>query len=212
MYELLVNAIVNMREKEAIDIAKELLRSKAGDPFVILEHCTQAMEVVGSRFETGEYFLPELMMAGDLLRQISDLAKPMMPGSGPHREKKGRVLIGTVKGDIHDIGKNIVSFLLDVNGYEVRDIGIDMSPGQFVEEIKAFEPRVVGMSGLLTIAYDSMRDTVKAIEEAKLRDAVKIMIGGAQMSERVKEYSGADAYAKDAMVGVMLTKKWIGGE
>ena len=112
----------------------------------------------------------------------------------------------------HDIGKNIVSFLLDANGYEVRDIGMDMSPGQFVEEMKAFQPQVVGMSGPLTIAYDSMRDTVKAIEEAKLRDAVKIMIGGAQVSERGNEYSGADAYAKDAMDGVMLTKKWIGDE
>jgi len=152
------------------------------------------------------------MMAGDMLREISDLVKPMMQGSGPRREKKGRVLIGTVKGDIHDIGKNIVCFLLDVNGYEVRDIGIDMSPDQFVVEIRAFQPHVVGMSGLLTVAYDSMRDTVKAIEEAELRHNVKIMIGGAQMSERVKEYAGADAYAKDAMDGVMLTKKWIGGE
>ena len=136
----------------------------------------------------------------------------MIRGSGPHSEKKGKVLIGTVKGDIHDIGKNIVGFLLDVNGYEVRDIGVDMSPDQFVEEINAFKPQVVGMSGLLTLAYDSMRDTVKAIEEAKLRETIKIMIGGAQMSERVKEYSGADAYAKDAMDGVMITKKWIGGE
>lgn len=212
MYEKLIDAIVNMREKEAIDLAKELLRSKAFDPFVMLERCTEAMEAVGKRFESGEYFLPELMMAGDMLRVISELVKPMMQGSGPHREKKGRVLIGTVKGDIHDIGKNIVTFLLDVNGYEVRDIGIDMSPEQFVEGIKAFQPQVVGMSGLLTLAYDSMRDTVKAIEGAKLRDSVKIMIGGAQMSERVKEYSGADAYAKDAMDGVALTKKWIGGE
>jgi len=212
MYRNLVSAIVQIREKEAIDITKELLCSKAVDPFMILEHCTQAMEVVGSRFERGEYFLPELVMAGELLRQISDLVKPLMQGTGSHREKKGRVLIGTVAGDIHDIGKNIVSFLLDVNGFEVRDIGIDILPGQFVEEINVFQPQVVGLSGLLTLAYDSMRNTVKAIEKAGLRDSVKIMIGGAQMSERIKEYSGADAYAKDAMDGVKLTKKWIGVE
>ena len=121
MYQNLVNAIVQIREKEAIDITKELLCSKAVDPFMILEHCTQAMEVVGNRFEKGEYFLPELVMAGELLRQISDLVKPLMQGTGSDREKKGRVLIGTVEGDIHDIGKNIVSFLLDVNGFAEHD-------------------------------------------------------------------------------------------
>jgi 5-methyltetrahydrofolate--homocysteine methyltransferase len=124
----------------------------------------------------------------------------------------GRVLMGTVDGDIHNIGKDIVSFLLDVNGFKVRDIGVDVSPEKFVEEIKDFQPQVVGMSGLLTLAYDSMKNTVQAITDAGLRDSVKIMIGGAPMSEKVKEYAGADAYGKDAIVAVTLVKEWVGGE
>jgi methanogenic corrinoid protein MtbC1 len=118
--------------------------------------------------------------------------------------------LSAIAGDIHDIGKDIVTFLLDVNGFEVRDIGIDVPPSTFVEAIKDFKPQVVGMSGLLTLAYDSMKNAVQAIEEAGLRDSVKIMIGGGQMSETVRKYAGADAFGKDAMEGVNLAKKWIG--
>ena len=210
MSEKLVDAMSNMREKEALEIVKSSLDG-GEDPVNILSACTQAMEAVGKRFEKGEYFLPELMMAGEMLRQISDMVKPMMTGEVT-TEKKGKVLMGTVEGDIHDIGKDIVTFLLDVNGFEVRDIGIDVPPARFVEEIKDFQPQVVGMSGLLTLAYDSIKDTVQAIDDAGLRDKVKIMIGGGQMSEKVKEYSGADAYGKDAMEGVTLVKKWVGGK
>jgi 5-methyltetrahydrofolate--homocysteine methyltransferase len=210
MSKKLVDAMINMKEKEALEIAKGLVDGNE-DPINILNDCTTAMETVGKRFEAGEFFLPELMMAGEMLKQISDMVKPKLQGREVSRKKKGKVLMGTVEGDIHDIGKDIVTFLLDVNGYEVRDIGIDVPPSKFVEEIKDFQPQVVGMSGLLTLAYDSMKNTVKAIEEAGLRDSVKIMIGGGQMSEKVKEYAGADAYGKDAMEGVTLTKKWIGG-
>jgi 5-methyltetrahydrofolate--homocysteine methyltransferase len=208
MSEKLVDAMTNMREIEALEIAKALVNGDE-DPIKILDDCTKAMETVGKRFEAGEYFLPELMMAGEILRQISEMVKPKLKGEVTSK-KRGKVLIGTVEGDIHDIGKDIVSFLLDVDGFEVRNIGIDVPPGKFVEEIKDFKPQVVGLSGLLTLAYDSMKKTVQAIEEAGLRGSVKIMIGGGQMSERVKEYAGADAFGKDAMEGVTLAKKWIG--
>ncbi|MFC1534211.1 B12-binding domain-containing protein [Thermodesulfobacteriota bacterium] len=210
MFEKLVDAISNMREKEALEIAKTLVDGDE-DPIKILSHCTKAMEIVGQRFEAEEYFLPELMMAGEMLSQISEIVKPKMTGEVTSA-KKGKVLIGTVEGDIHDIGKDIVTFLLDVNGFEVRDIGIDVPVAKFVEEIRDFQPQVVGLSGLLTLAYDSMKNTIKAIEEAGLRDSVKIMIGGGQMSESVSEYAGADAFGKDAMEGVTLAKKWIGVE
>jgi trimethylamine corrinoid protein len=208
MSEKLVDAMTNMREIEALEIAKALVNGDE-DPIKILDDCTKAMETVGKRFEAGEYFLPELMMAGEILRQISEMVKPKLKGEVTSK-KRGKVLIGTVEGDIHDIGKDIVSFLLDVDGFEVRNIGIDVPPGKFVEEIKDFKPQVVGLSGLLTLAYDSMKKTVQAIEEAGLRNSVKIMIGGGQMSERVKEFVGADAFGKDAMEGVTLAKKWIG--
>lgn len=115
-------------------------------------------------------------------------------------------LLGTVHGDIHDIGKDIVTFLLEVNGFEVKDIGVDVPPEKFVEAVKEFKPRVVGMSGLLTLAYDSMKETVQAIKDAGLRDKVKIMIGGGQIDEVVREYNGADACGKDAMADVTIAK------
>ena len=210
MSEQLVDAMSNMREQEALQIARTLIDA-GEDPLKILDDCSKSMEIVGKRFEEGTYFLPELMMAGEMLKQISEMVKPKLQGDAT-TAKRGKVLIGTVEGDIHDIGKDIVTFLLEVNGFEVRDIGIDVSPGRFVEEITAFQPHVVGMSGLLTLAYDSMKDTVQAIEAAGLRDKVKIMIGGGQMSEKVKVYAGADAFGKDAMEGLALAKKWIGGE
>jgi methanogenic corrinoid protein MtbC1 len=208
MSEKLVDAMTNMRENETIEIARSLVE-QGEDPLKILDECTKAMEAVGNRFEAGQYFLPELMMAGEMLRQVSDMVKPKMKGE-KGVQKRGKVLIGTVEGDIHDIGKDIVTFLLDVNGFEVRDIGIDVPADQFVEAIRDFKPQVVGMSGLLTLAYDSMKNTVRAIEEAGLRDSIKIMIGGGQMTETVREYTGADAIGKDAVEGVNLAKQWIG--
>jgi 5-methyltetrahydrofolate--homocysteine methyltransferase len=196
-----------MREQEALEIVRDLLQT-GEDSLKILNVCTRAMEIVGERFEAGEYFLPELIMAGEILKQISGLVKPQFQGDAG-KEKTGKVLIGTVKGDIHDIGKDIVTFLLDVNGFEVRDIGIDVSPARFVAEIETFQPQVVGLSGLLTLAYDAMRETIVAIEQAGLRSKVKIMIGGGQMTEKVCEYVSADAYGKDAVVGVALAKKWM---
>ena len=209
MFDKLVEVISNMREQEALEITRELLDG-GKNPIEILDASSNAMEIVGKRFEAGEYFLPELMMAGEMLKQISEIVKPKIKGN-ENSNKRGRVLIGTVRGDIHDIGKDIVTFLLEVNGFEVRDIGIDVPPEKFVEEIKDFRPQVVGMSGLLTLAYDAMKDTVRAIEEAGQREGLKIMIGGGQMSEKVREYIGADALGKDAMEGVNLAKKWTGG-
>jgi len=147
------------------------------------------------------------MMAGEMLKQISGLIKPLIQEQKTG-DQGGKVLIGTVEGDIHDIGKNIVVFLLEANGFQVRDIGINQKPSKFVEAIKEFQPQVVGMSGLLTLAFDSMKKSVEAIEEAGLRKAVRIMIGGGVVTEKIKEYSGADAYASDAMAGVRLAKEW----
>jgi methanogenic corrinoid protein MtbC1 len=152
--------------------------------------------------------LPELMMAGEILSQITDIVKPEL-AKVPEVKRVGKVLIGTVEGDIHDIGKNIVTFMLDVNGFEVLDLGVDVSPQKFVEAIGDFEPQVVGLSGFLTLAFDGMKATVDAIKEAGLRDSVKIMIGGGQVNEKIQEYAGADAYGRDAMAGVSLAKKWV---
>jgi methylmalonyl-CoA mutase cobalamin-binding domain/chain len=208
MTEDLVQALVEMKEAEALQRAKQLVDEGVA-PLEILESCSRAMELVGQRFEKGDYFLPHLMMAGEMLKQISNLLKPLIE-QHKTEDKRGKVLIGTVEGDIHDIGKNIVAFLLEANGFEVRDIGINQKPGNFVEAIKVFQPKVVGMSGLLTLAFDSMKKTVQAIERAGLREEVRIMIGGGVVTEKIKEYTGADAYAPDAVAGVRLAKEWTG--
>jgi len=207
MSDQLVEALANMREDEALQLAQTYL-DKGTDPKQILEFARQAMDVVGERYAQGEYFLPELVLAGEMLSKVSALVKPKLVGAGPEAKKHGKVLIGTVKGDIHDIGKNIVTFMLDVNGFDVKDIGIDVPKEKFVEEIKAFQPQVVALSGFLTLAYDSMKETVAAIQAAGLRGKVKVMIGGGQMSDKIKEYAGADAYGKDAMAAVTLAKGW----
>ena len=206
MTDSLVQALVEMKEKEALQRAKQVM-AEGSEPMKILEGCSRAMEIVGQRFEKGVYFLPHLMMAGEMLKQISNLIKPLIQEQKTGNQG-GKVLIGTVEGDIHDIGKNIVVFLLEANGFQVRDIGINQKPAKFVEAIKEFQPKVVGMSGLLTLAFDSMKKSVEAIEEAGLRKAVRIMIGGGVVTEKIKEYSGADAYASDAMAGVRLAKEW----
>jgi methylmalonyl-CoA mutase cobalamin-binding domain/chain len=206
MPESLVQALVEMKEAEALQRAKQLL-AEGNDAMKILESCSRAVEIVGHRFEKGVYFLPHLMMAGEMLKQISGMIKPVIQEQ-KSEDKEGKVLIGTVEGDIHDIGKNIVVFLLEVNGFDVRDIGINQKPAEFVDGIQNFQPHVVGMSGLLTLAFDSMKKTVMAIEAAGLRKNVRIMIGGGMVTEKIKDYTGADAYALDAMAGVRLAKKW----
>jgi 5-methyltetrahydrofolate--homocysteine methyltransferase len=210
MSEKLVDAIANMREEEALNLAREMLDS-IPEPIQVLELCRKGVDIVGKRFEKGEYFLPELIMAGEMLTKISDMVKPRLTGSGSTK-RLGKVIIGTVKGDIHDIGKNIVTFVLDVNNFEVHDLGVDVPPQEFINAIREIQPQVVGLSGFLTLAYDSMKETVEAIRDAGLRDKVKIMIGGGQVSDKIREYAGADAYGRDAMAGVALAKKWIGVE
>ena len=210
MSDALIHAMAEMQETQALQEAKRLL-DEGVDPMIILNACTTAMQTVGERFEKGEYFLPHLMMAGTILKQISDMIKPHLQEQEKTGTGQGRVLIGTVKGDIHDIGKNMVTFLLEANGLEVKDIGIDQHPDKFVEAARMFHPDVVGLSGLLTVAFESMKETVLAFQNSGLRDHTRIIIGGAQVSDRVKEYTGADAFAPHALAGVRIIKQWIGG-
>ena len=210
MHENLVQAVAEMQEKEAVKITKDLIAT-GEDPMSIISAGTKAMGIVGERFESGQYFLPHLILAGNMLKQISEIVKPLLKGE-TKTEYLGKILMGTVQGDVHDIGKDIVTFLLDVNGFEVKDIGINVPPETFIEEIRSFQPSVVGLSCLLTVAYESMKETVAAIDQAGLRDDLKIMIGGAQTSDKIAEYTGADAYGKDAFDGVNLAKKWICSE
>jgi len=208
MNKKLIGFMADMKEEETLALVKELLKEGA-DPIDILDDARSAMQLVGKRFETGEYFIPDLMMAGEILKGISDIVKPLIE-QGNTSAKKGKVLIGTVAGDIHDIGKDIVTFMLDVSGYDVLDVGIDVPVQVFVEKAREFKPQVIGLSGFLTLAFDAMKKTVAALEEAGLRDSVKIMIGGGQMDDWICKYARADAYGKDAIAAINLCRQWIG--
>ena len=205
----LVKTLADLKEKEVLTIVENRL-SAGEDPLKILDDARRAVEIVGKRFSDGKYFIPELVYAGVVLKRISDLVKPKM-ARGPEVKRVGKVVMGTVAGDIHDIGKDIVVFMLDVNGFEVVDLGIDVPAQRFVETIEQTGSTVVGLSGFLTLAFQSMKDTVEAIRQAGLREKVKIMIGGGQIDDQVRSFSGADAYGKDAMEAVKLAKGWIGG-
>ncbi len=208
--EILVETIADLKEEEALKMVEEKLAA-GEDPLKILETCRKGVEIVGKRFENKEYFLPDLIMASEILKEISEIIKPEIKKTGEVK-RLGKIVIGTVQGDIHDIGKDVVTFMLDINGFDVYDIGEDVPPQKFVEKIKEINPEIVGLSGLLTIAFDAMKKTIDAIETAGLRDKIKIMIGGSQVDERIKEYTGADAYGVDAMAAVSLAKKWVGAK
>ncbi len=209
MNDKLVHLMADLKEKETIAFVKELINEGA-DPTEILNAARAAMELVGKRFEKQEYFIPDLVMAGEIMKGISEIVKPLLKKEEASIHK-GKVLIGTVAGDIHDIGKDIVTFMLDVSGYDVLDLGIDVPASTFVEKTKEFQPRVVGLSGFLTLAFDSMKKAVEALDEAGLRDRVKVMIGGGQIDDEVRKYVRADAYGKDAVAAVNLCRQWIGG-
>lgn len=207
----LVELLADMNEDEGVALAKRMLLEEGAEPLRVLGLCRAAMDVVGKRFEEGEYFLPELVLAGEMLETIGAVAKPLIksaPGEEP--KKLGRVLIGTVHGDLHDIGKNIVSFMLDINGFEVKDIGVDVPVQTFIDEINTYQPDVVGLSGFLTLAFDSMKETIGAFEQKGMRDKFKIMIGGGQIDETVRAYTGADAFGVNAVEAVALCRGWMG--
>lgn len=208
MSQQLIEAIADMREGDALALVKEMVDSGV-KPFAILNDVKAAMDIIGQRYEVGEYFLPELMLAGEMMNQILAIVKPGL-GESAEEEHLGKVVIGTVKGDIHDIGKDIVTFMLDANGFDVKDLGVDVPAARFVEAVREFQPQVVGLSGFLTLAYDPMKATVQALADAGLRDRVKVMIGGGQIDEQIRTYAGADAYGKDAVAAVTLAKSWVG--
>jgi trimethylamine corrinoid protein len=205
----LVEAMANMKEKEALQIVDDLL-AKGEDPNKILDLSSEAMQVVGQRYQEGTYFLPELIMSGEMLRKIGEILKPLLAAQTGVTKKLGKVVLGTVRGDIHDIGKDIVGFMLEVNGFEVFDLGIDQPEEVFVKAVAEHKPEVLALSGFLSVAFDSMKSTIEQVEAAGLRGDMKIIIGGGQMDDTVRKYTGADAYGDDAMAAVAFAKQAVG--
>jgi trimethylamine corrinoid protein len=209
MSAALKEAVIELREADALRITDEELQGGA-DPLAIVTACREAMDVIGQRFAEGQAFIPELIMAGEIMQGITAKLKPYLKAEGSGA-KLGTVVMCTVQGDIHDIGKDIVVTMLDIAGFEVVDLGVDVPVAKVVETVRDTKASVLGLSGLLTVAFESMKATVAAIDAAGLRGDVKIMLGGAPVTDAVVEFAGADAWGKDAVAAVELAKTWVGG-
>jgi len=205
--ETLANLLCELNEDEAMAQVQDRL-ARGDDPLGIIEECRQGMEIVGKRFEDKEYFITELIMAGEIFGDIMKELEPALKGR--KAETVGKIVIGTVQGDIHDIGKNIVSTMLSCSGFEVFDLGVDVPPEKFVEKIKEVGAPLVGLSGLMTTSFNPMKETVEAIAKAGLRDKVKVLVGGGPVNERVVEFVGADVFGKDVTTAIELSRNYLG--
>jgi methylmalonyl-CoA mutase cobalamin-binding domain/chain len=198
-------ALLNLDEAKVHTLVKQKIAMRE-DPLKIIEECQRAMVEVGNLFERNEYFISELVMSGEIFKSITSELQPFL-GKVEPTGSKGKVVIGTVKGDIHDIGKNIVVTLLKANGFEVIDLGIDVPAEVFVETVRKHEAKVLGLSALLNITFAEMKNVVDQLKAAGLRDKVKVVIGGVPCNEQVRKYTGADYYAKDAAEGIRISNE-----
>ncbi|MEA1978879.1 MAG: cobalamin-dependent protein [Chloroflexota bacterium] len=207
--EKLIADIANLNEKEALALVKKRL-SDGDNPITIVEDCQEGLRQVGLRYESQEYFLSGLIMAGEIFRQVMEILQPSIQEQFSGKES-GTILIGTAKGDIHDIGKSNIILLLTGYGFTVHDLGVDVPPSEFLVKALKIEPDVIGISGLVTSSYDSMKETITLLRttgEIGL-SSVPIIIGGNQLNEQVCQYVGADHWVNDAMTGVRLCQKLL---
>ncbi|NIV39270.1 MAG: cobalamin-binding protein [Anaerolineae bacterium] len=201
----LIAAIADLEEERALALVRQRLHA-GDDPLRIIEDCQAGLKQVGERYEQHQYFLSGLVMGGEIFRGAMELVQPVVERhvSGG---ASGHVLLGTVEGDIHDLGKNIVTMLLTCHKFTVCDLGVDVPPDEFAARAREEEPDLIGISGLLTSSYDSMRDTIALLRSEGYRGP--IVIGGGQLSEEVCEYVGADHWTTDAVPGVELCRRLV---
>jgi 5-methyltetrahydrofolate--homocysteine methyltransferase len=201
----LSDAILTGDAKTARDITEKALAAGV-DPLVLVnEHMIPAMAEVGRRYECNEYFVPELLISARAMKSSLELIRPLLVASG--REPAGRVAIGTVKGDLHDIGKNLVAAMLEGGGFEVIDLGVNVAPEQFVNAVREKNAQIVAMSALLTTTMPSMKITIEALHAAGVRDKVKVLIGGAPITQRYADEIGADGFSENAPGAVTLARQ-----
>ncbi|MHA1196537.1 MAG: cobalamin B12-binding domain-containing protein [Promethearchaeota archaeon] len=209
--EALVEAVVEMDENKVYDMVKKMI-NEGIQPKEIIEMLGKGVEIVGDKFNKKEYFLTELVMAGEIFTQAIKIMEPIIKEKMKEDEKKETVIVGTVKGDVHDIGKNIFVTLLQAAGFNVIDLGVDVPPEKFVEKVKETNAKIVGYSGLLTVALESMKMTTEEFKKVGLRDKIKIIIGGLPVDEYWMKEAGADGFTDNAFEGVNIVKNWLRGE
>jgi corrinoid protein of di/trimethylamine methyltransferase len=200
----LYEAILNGDPKASLAITEQALKERVAPMDLITKYMVPAMDEVGRRFECEEYFVPELMLAGRAMKVSLNLLRPLLAGSGA--ELAGRAVIGTVKGDLHDIGKNLVASMLEGAGFEVIDLGTDVPPEKFIEAVRSSGAQIVCLSALLTVTMPAMKTTVEAFREAGVRANVRIFVGGAPVTRQDAEEIGADGYGETASAAVSLAR------
>lgn len=205
-YKELEQAMAELDEDTVLDMMKEVMDNSGEGVQEALEACQKGMSAVGKLFEDGEYFVGDLIYAGEIMIEAMDIIKPALAGAGS--QKKGRMILCTVKDDLHDIGKNIVKAMLEANGFEVLDLGIDVAPEKIVETAKEENIQIIALSGVLTLALDSMKNTINAFKEAELRDKVKIIVGGNPVSAEACKTIGADDWAYSPQKTVNICTEW----
>ena len=203
----LIAAVADLQEETTLSLVQQRLEA-GDDPLQVIKDCQEGMRQVGLRYEQRQYYLSGLIMADEIFSQVMALAQPMVEQqvSG---QASGRILLGTVQGDIHDLGKNIVNMLLGCHNFAVHDLGVDVSPATFATQAEQIQPHLVGLSGLLTNAYDAMRETVTLLRAGGYTGP--IVIGGGQLNEEVCQYVGADHWTTDGVAGVELCQRLVAG-
>jgi methanogenic corrinoid protein MtbC1 len=204
-YEEIASALGNL-EEEAVLAALEAVLEDGGSAEEALAACQKGLEIVGNNFETGHYFIGDLIYGGEIMREAVELLKPMLVQGGG--ESVGKVVFGTVKGDVHDIGKNVVISLMQASGLEVVDLGVDVAPEKFVSAVRDSGAGIVALSGVLTLSIPSMKATVEALVTAGVREQVKIILGGAPITADVCEIAGADAWTLNPQEGTRICLNW----
>lgn len=204
--EDLKERLVELDLEKTVELAGSLLKEGV-DPLSILNTLREGLDEIGKKYERGEYFLSELIMAGDLMKQILSLVKPKLKGGA--EKPLGKIVAGTVKGDLHDIGKNIFLMLAEASGFEVIDLGVDVPAEKFIEAARLHKPSIIAMSALLTVTMPYMSEVVEALKRETLRKNVKVIIGGAPITKKFGEEIGVDYAAETAVEGVEVCKKWV---
>lgn len=207
-FNKLAEAMGDLDEDVMVETLEQVMAEGGADAQKAMEACQKGMDTVGSLFEEGEYFVGDLIYAGELMTKAVEILKDALITDGSEDTVKARMILCTVKDDLHDIGKNIVRSMLEAAGFEVLDLGIDVAPEKIVETAKAEGINIIGLSGVLTLAIDSMKDTIDAFKEAGMRDDVKIVIGGAPVNAEVCEQTGADAWASSPQTTIDYCKSW----
>lgn len=206
-YAQLQQAVISGKSQVALTLSEQALSEGLSPVEILNQGLIAGLDVVGVKFKKGEYYLPQVLLSAKAMKTALELIEPLISKTGA--KPIGTFVIGTVKGDLHDIGKNLVAMMFKGAGFNVIDLGIDVSAEKFITAIQEFKPDIVGMSALLTTTMAQIKNNIQAIDEAGLRDRVKLIVGGAPVSQRFADEVGADAYAVDAVTGVEIARQFL---